>query len=335
MINVSELPQKSQNHQIKIVYENEGRIDGDAVNLQLKGLVSVHLINAQKPIMIDHWKYYPHAVGPLTSSPKKAQPWFDDRHWPDMKAGDFQHLYRRGLANQTSTWFRGYFTLTKKELQQYHPVLDMQAIFGKATIYINGKKVTTKQGRYTSFAVTLPNNIHAGINTVAVYVNNEKGLGGIYRPAVVRFTNNPVKMNLTVNQGLYGKEVGWTKEDTNPRAFNNSKDIASYKSTNDITWYSMTFNLPSNDDWTIPLAAKIQISGNAQIWINGHLEGRYFVKGPQKKFYLPKPWLNKGENTLMLVVRPAKNGQIPKLQHASIISYRNYVVKHNKVNLRF
>jgi len=355
VIDVARLPQGHQDHQIKIFYENEGRIDGDAIDLQLKGLVSVHLIDAQKPIIINDWKYSPHNVGPLTASPKKAQAWFDDRHWPDMRAGDWQGLYRRGLANQTSTWYRGYFTLTQKEIEKYpHPVLDLQAVYGKATVFINGKKVTYKEGRYTSFNVPLENRVHAGINTIAVYVNNGKGLGGIYRPAVVRLNDPSLKMDLTVNKGLYGHSDGWDQYHTNSNKFEKSESIDHYKPNDDITWYRMTFNLPSNDSWTIPLAAKIKATGDAQIWINGHLEGRYFSKGPQKKFYLPKPWLHSGENTLVLVVRPSANyhmpsrrvrdrqvvkpstsNQIPSVQHVSIVSYRPYVAKNNTVRMGF
>ncbi|MDI4632654.1 beta-galactosidase [Pelomonas sp. V22] len=48
--------------------------------------------------------------------------------------------------------------------------------------------------------------------------------------------------------------------------------------------------------------------GRGQVWVNGHLLGRYWQIGPQQSLYLPGVWLRKGHNeVLVLSDRPGVN----------------------------
>jgi beta-galactosidase GanA len=40
--------------------------------------------------------------------------------------------------------------------------------------------------------------------------------------------------------------------------------------------------------------------GKGVLWLNGHNLGRYWQIGPQESYYAPEPWLNVGENVLIL-----------------------------------
>lgn len=40
--------------------------------------------------------------------------------------------------------------------------------------------------------------------------------------------------------------------------------------------------------------------GKGAVWINGHALGRYWDIGPQQTLYLPGPWLNEGENEIVV-----------------------------------
>lgn len=37
------------------------------------------------------------------------------------------------------------------------------------------------------------------------------------------------------------------------------------------------------------------------VWINGHNLGKYWTIGPQQQLYIPKPWLNKGQNQIAIL----------------------------------
>ena len=327
-----------QEHSIRIVYENGSRLNfPDVVRRQLKGLVSMSVLQKPDELELSTWKLSPHPAEALVGRPPQSQTWFDDRQWPNFKVDDWRTLLRAGLADHTASWYRNYFTLTPKEVSDSRLALDFQAVYGDATVFINGKKVTEKNGRYTSFNVPLSGLVHAGQNVVAVYIKNTQGLGGLYRPAVLKYGQDKVSGQLTVNKGLEGLHEGWN----NPgrvHSFNGkTADINSMLSNGgDIVWYRTTFDLHSNRDWVTPLAAKIKATGEVQIWINGHLQGNYSPKGPQKMFYLPKNWLKKGENSLVLILRPTpKSGTDPKIDSVSITPYSQYVVKKNDVQIDF
>ncbi|HKJ33094.1 MAG TPA: beta-galactosidase, partial [Balneolales bacterium] len=270
-----------KSHEIRIIYENGSRLNfPDVIRKQLKGLVSITYESQMKDQKLSKWKLSPHPAGPLIEKPVESRTWFDDRHWPTLKVTDWRELYQRGLANQTSSWYRNYFTLNKKEARDSNIHLDFQAVYGDATVFINGHKVTEQKGRYTSFNVALAGLVHPGQNSVAVYIDNEKGLGGLYRPAVLKFTGQKIPVHLKVKEGLNGKNEGWTQSGR-VKSFNaKSTNIDQTMSdSGHIVWYRTTFDLKNNREWHIPIAAKLKASGDIQIWINGHLAGRYFAQG--------------------------------------------------------
>ncbi len=337
--NLADIVNKGQKeHFIRIVYENRSRLNfPEVVRKQLKGFVSATYLRKPQEQTLSDWKLSPHPVGALIGKPAQSQSWFYDKHWTNFKVTDWRTLYHLGLADQTSSWFRSYFTLTQKAADAPHLYLDFQAIYGDATVFINGHKVTEQNGRYTSFDVPLAGLVHPGQNVVAVYINNSKGLGGIYRPAVLKYDWEKVPVNLTVKENLEGRREGWNKPGKVRSFHGKLVDINRSLSNNGhIVWYRTTFDLSSNHGWYVPLAAKIKATGNAQIWINGHFEGRYFPQGPQKMFYFPKTWLKRGRNTLVLVLRPAaKFVSNPKIEAVSIAPYSQYVVKNNNLRIDF
>jgi beta-galactosidase len=41
--------------------------------------------------------------------------------------------------------------------------------------------------------------------------------------------------------------------------------------------------------------------GKGYVWINGHNLGRYWEVGPQRRLFCPGVWLNKGENSVVML----------------------------------
>ena len=328
----------SKTHSIKIIYEDRSRLNfPDVIRKQLKGLVSISYMPKKNEQELSTWKLSPHPAGLLNGKPAESQTWFDDRYWPELKVQDWRTLYKLGLANQTSSWYRNYFTLSPEEAANHHVSLDFQAVYGDATVFINGKKVTEHKGRFTSFDVPLTGLVHAGQNVVAVYINNNNGLGGLYRPAIVKFDVHDLPVYLKLHEGLAGQNSGWYKPGR-VSSFNGKQDDIdqSLSHGGHLVWYKISFDLSSNRGWNIPLAAEIKATGDALIWINGHLQGRYSAQGPQKLFFLPKSWLKEGRNTLTLVLRPAaKFGDFPVIKSLSIVASEKYVSKNNTLSVSF
>ncbi len=95
------------------------------------------------------------------------------------------------------------------------------------------------------------------------------------------------------------------------------------------TWFGTTFRVKANH---VPLWFEATGLTKGQIYLNGHNVGRYFVQTatgakvpPQKRYYLPEPWLNvAGENELIVF---DEHGRVPtkcRLAYDALGPYRNW-----------
>lgn len=50
--------------------------------------------------------------------------------------------------------------------------------------------------------------------------------------------------------------------------------------------------------------------GKGVVFVNGRNLGRYVSVGPQQTLYLPAPWLNRGDNQLMLFEEQEADGKV-------------------------
>jgi len=41
--------------------------------------------------------------------------------------------------------------------------------------------------------------------------------------------------------------------------------------------------------------------GKGYVWVNGHKLGRYWSVGPQRALFVPAPWLNVGDNEVIVL----------------------------------
>ncbi|MCA1596299.1 MAG: beta galactosidase jelly roll domain-containing protein [Chloroflexi bacterium] len=101
-----------------------------------------------------------------------------------------------------------------------------------------------------------------------------------------------------------------------------------------VNWFRSRFRLPDTRGWDVPWSLNIAASGNCQVWLNGHLVGRYFPEGPQNRFYLPSSWLSPGgtDNSLVLVVRPTGNGAAaPVIDSLEVAPYTEYSTRVHRV----
>ena len=61
-------------------------------------------------------------------------------------------------------------------------------------------------------------------------------------------------------------------------------------------FYKGNFNLAKTGDTFIDMSQYKK----GLVWVNGHNLGRYWDIGPQKRLYCPAPWLNQGENEIVV-----------------------------------
>ncbi len=106
-----------------------------------------------------------------------------------------------------------------------------------------------------------------------------------YAVAAQIFENNPEAQSLAVallEENALGNQAGLM-----PRGY-----------------YKGTFKVKKPGDTFIDMSTW----GKGQVWVNGHPLGRFWKIGPQQTLYCPGPWLNKGDNEIIVldIVGPEK-----------------------------
>jgi len=101
-------------------------------------------------------------------------PRFDDGGWQHVGLPhSFSMPYFRASAFYTGDgWYRKSFTLPVLARER-RLSLEFEGAFQDARVYVNGVEVGHHRGGYTGFPVDITKAVHAGLNVVAVRVNND------------------------------------------------------------------------------------------------------------------------------------------------------------------
>ncbi len=326
----TDLPKGS--HKLTVIYENEGRPNGGFMG-QEKGLKSISMTSFGGITTHDRWKCAPAASPYPGQNPGQASATFDDSRWEEVTVGKNPQTFIH--ANE-GWWFRTQIDLSP-EAFQHNPALTFKGVDDNALVFVNGKLAVKHQGWDRPFTVPFGTLAKAGNNVVAVYVRNNQGEGGIYRPVILKWgTPIAVGVHLKFHHSLRGRLAGWQSETFNDLGWKAVSRWTSVPSADGITWYRGEFTLPSRAGWVIPWRLHMEATGDAQIWINGKLLGRYFAEGPQADFYLPGGWLNSnGRNIVAFVLRPTGTGtRTPAIRSAYVDPYPEYVVQKHTLEIK-
>lgn len=70
-------------------------------------------------------------------------------------------------------------------------------------------------------------------------------------------------------------------------------------------FYRFTLEVDSPADTFLDLSGW----GKGTVFVNGRALGRFWDKGPQRRLYLPAPWLRMGENEIILFETEGRTGK--------------------------
>ena len=188
-------------------------------------------------------------------------------------------LYKTVLSDIKSGW------LKIKDVRDY------------ALIYVNGKRLGILDRRFKQDSIFLP--ATSKKITLEILVEN---LGRInFGPHLLK--NNK---GITESVMLNGKEIlNWQMFNL---PFNHTKYAATKNSIPNkqkpILRYG-TFILNKTGDTYLDM----RLWGKGCVWVNGHNLGRYWEIGPQQTLYIPKEWLIKGQNKIVIyeMLKPNKS----------------------------
>ena len=314
-----------------IVIENAGRPDAGAGMSALKGLRGVRVLGPADLAQVkslDVWRV--RRDDAYKPDLRLAAPDYDDGTWDEVRVGRGYQEFVQDYSNWA--WYRTHVRLDADELALGLTTLDCLGVDGEYTIYVNGREVAKREGAAGPFRLDLEAHLHAGNNVIVVLLrNHDGGPGGIYQPIRLT-TGEPLGRPLTAwrfRYGLPGSEAGYAQPDYDDSAWRAVVPDLPGAAPRDplvpgVVWYRLSFPLAEPDEWHVPLGLGLNLSGDAVVFLNGKMIGRYDDGGPQTDFYLPEPYLSYGgRNQLALAVRSAAADA--SLRSARIVPYvKNY-----------
>lgn len=247
------------------------------------------------------------------------------------------------MNKQATATYRTTLELTDDQIKDGQTHIVFECIDDEGDIFINGEKAAESRDWATPCIVDGSKLLKAGKNQIAVVVRNHEGQGGITKSVRLMGTKD---MGPAIAFEFAPQTIGWrdwaksesaegwkaVELDTTselPYVLNGKTrgTIPSEQPTSLATWYAVDFDLPAKTPgvW-FPWQARMNLSGNAYVFVNGHNLGRYWEVGPQREFFLPDCWLKYGQkNRITLMVRPTDHGA--KLLGMEIIPKTNFAEK--------
>jgi hypothetical protein len=291
---------------IEITYENVGQPNGGNGMEEMSGIRKITLQNPTEAAAnsVGHWR--------MLKVDSATKPWQHAAAMPEL-APDFDASTWRALANKLdghqlapneSAIFRSSIDVTADQLK-LPAQITVDQMDDHGWVFINGKKVG--EGHSWSETFSFPVQLHEGKNNIAILIRNEDGAGGL-GPVHFEFgaarSGLPIEIG-TESQGYAGK--WWDSTDATGWGTAAADTIAP------LTWLKTTFELPAAKPhvW-VPWVARLDMTGNSFLYLNGHALGRYWQVGPQHDFFLPECWLNFGPgktNTLTICRRNVDGGE--------------------------
>ncbi len=280
---------------IDILYENVGQRVGGAGMEEMGGIrgISLHTADAATADHLTGWRMLKEAsfkkpwAHPETVAEFGAD--YDDSKWPGVKADDRDASQ---LAADESAVFRTRIHITAEQLK-LPARLVCDRLDDEGWVIVNGKQVG--EGHHRADHYTFPVDLHEGDNSVAIVVHNIDARGGL-GPVHLEFGAGKPGLPLEIGLETNGFKENWWANDaakwTEPL-----QAIKALPASNPVglTWSRSTFELPAVKPhvW-VPWVGRLDIGGNAFLYLNGHPLGRYWAVGPQHDFFLPECWLNFG-----------------------------------------
>jgi hypothetical protein len=316
-------------NEIELLYENLGQPGGGKGMEDVPGLQSGGLSPAtDSGQRIENWrvKLADDNAAALCATN------VDDSDWPqfvltDSPQGAAGHILDGRIATAA---FRASLDL---------PVTPLPAgarlIFGRiddrGEVFINGQPAGHSDDWSQPFEVPAAKFLKPGHNQIAVVVRNTDGDGGLTLPVIFDASSqDEVPLNWEMAPQLGGVTGKWWQNQLSTsgwRAQELDGSGTSPVNANALAaWYRLEFKLPAADPhvW-VPWGLGLKASGNGWIYLNGHILGRYWEAGPQRKFFLPACWLNFGpnaKNNVTLCLRHTDRG--PSLDTAEVAPYAEF-----------
>lgn len=177
-------------------------------------------------------------------------------------------------------------------------------------VYVNGKPVGESHNWVIPSTFDVTPFLRVGQNTIAVFVHNSDGGGGLLGVDFAGPTLDsgvPLKWEMATDVAPTSKPVEYELGAQPLERIRHPKmEGQPVKTAGPLVRSVVRFDRPDvkSAAWEMVLEA----GGDGFLTLNGHPLGRFWERGPQFAFYLPECWMKAKGNVLELVVRPGVLG---------------------------
>jgi Glycosyl hydrolases family 35 len=293
---------------VLLLYENVGTPNGGAGMEKLAGITNVHLAPLVKDTgALQGWR--------MKMVARNAQP----DHLPEVAAdapdADWTPTIVQGRnANQLkvrqSAVFRTTVSITADDLKAGRTALTFLRVDDAGTVFLNGEKLGEPADWSQAYTYDAAKFLHIGNNSLAIFVHNSDGAGGLGAVTLAQ----PTAVTVGKVGDLFYADVPPTLAANAPL----------------LTTEQLSFHMPAakSDQW-VPWLVRVHATGNGFLYLNGHPLGRYWQAGQQKDFFLPDCWLNPGNaNEANVITMTLREVDTPvAIQSAEVMPYTVYAEK--------
>ena len=325
---------KPTDNQIQVLLENAGFVNGGAMDAP-RGLEDLRLVTSPIPTtQLNSWWIKKVASPDVSAEVADTYSSADFRQVSIANGAGAPELDGYG----STAVYRTVVDINQAAIDAGQTLLEFGSIDDDGWVYVNGKKVGEHHRWDTAAIFDIKPFVRVGSNTIAVIVQNREGVGGLTKPVhLLADPTSSIKLNWQWTPQLEGVRSQWfwrtdTANDWDTIWLDGANDIRRKVSAEDapstgvssghlMSWYKVSFQLPEKRKDEATRRLLISAVGNGFIYLNGHLLGRIWQKGPQREYYLPENWLNWDDhsNDITVCLRPVKG--VETLEGIEISAY--------------
>jgi hypothetical protein len=280
----------------EILFENLGCPNfGPVIELR-QGITQISLVpQTAHGSALEDWRM---KLVPVTSSAAElaeVRADFDDQQWESVR------LASPAAATPTgkSAVYRTSLPISQDRLSD-GVVLTFPVIDNSGILYVNGQEAGRADDWSHPWTFDITEFLHEGDNSIALFVHNDWGEGGILKGCEV----DPI-----------GRRLDDVQVSPATSVTEGSLDADQHRHL--LVHYTMEFRLLRTPAaLSVPWELHLEADANAFVTLNGHPMGRYWAVGPQRNIWLPECWLNFGpdaKNVIELQARPTVDAPVGKI----------------------
>jgi hypothetical protein len=310
--------------EVVVVYENGGR-PNSGPGMERRNGLSRAVFGPSSTVSLPLSEWRSHVVeGAAVDALVKSD--LDDHAWPAIRLD----RDRPDQPEGSTFVYRASFDLADGDSGTPRD-LKIGRIDDSGSVYVNGELVGTSTSWSEVFHAQVTKQLKVGRNVIAVVVHNDQGGGGLSRGVslqpIRQETGEKDKVAWTFSPGTAGMLAGWAKADVDDSGWENiaitGRPIEADMNA-PLAWYRASFELPAKDPkaW-IPWKIRLNIAGNAFLYLNGEPLGRYWNAGPQRDFYLPENLLKQGPGEKNVLTAAVRGIDKPEFRSATVLPYED------------